>query len=193
MASVQLHTGPVSDTERRAGELFARAQHAIHRKTDRWFAWLMGFQWLVGIVFALLVSPMVSHGPASRMSFVWTAIVVGGLVSVPPALLGLFRPGRMSTRYVIAVAQMSMGAWLIHLTGGRLETHFHVFGSLAFLAFYRDWRLLIPATVVVAADHLLRGIFWPQSVYGLVVVSQWRWLLDRHFHYLYSRRSNSRQ
>ncbi len=91
-------------------------------------------------------------------------------------LLGWFRPGLPSTRYIIAVAQMLMGALLIHLTGGRIETHFHVFGSLAFLAFYRDWRVLVPATVVVALDHLLRGIFWPQSVYGVVVASQWRWL-----------------
>ena len=59
-------------------------------------------------------------------------------------------------------------ALLIHLTGGRIETHFHVFGSLAFLAFYRDWRVLIPATVVVAADHLLRGLYFPQSVYGVL-------------------------
>ena len=71
---------------------------------------------------------------------------------------------------------MLMGALLIHLTGGRLETHFHVFGSLAFLAFYRDWRVLIPATIVVALDHMLRGMFWPQSVYGVLVVSQWRWV-----------------
>ena len=71
---------------------------------------------------------------------------------------------------------MLMGALLIHLTGGRIETHFHVFGSLAFLAFYRDWRVLVPATVVVALDHLLRGIFWPQSVYGVLVASEWRWL-----------------
>src|SRR5204862_6742064 len=91
-------------------------------------------------------------------------------------LLWLLRPGERSTRHVIAVAQMLMAALLIHLTGGRIETHFHVFGSLAFLAFYRDWRVLIPATIVVAADHLLRGIFWPQSVYGVLVASQWRWL-----------------
>ena len=71
---------------------------------------------------------------------------------------------------------MLMGALLIHLTGGRIETHFHVFGSLAFLAFYRDWRVLIPATIVVALDHMLRGLFWPQSVYGVLVASQWRWL-----------------
>ena len=71
---------------------------------------------------------------------------------------------------------MLMGALLIHLTGGRIETHFHVFGSLAFLAFYRDWRVLVPATIVVALDHMLRGIFWPQSVYGVLVASQWRWV-----------------
>src|SRR4029077_10270940 len=57
-----------------------------------------------------------------------------------------------------------------------IETHFHVFGSLAFLAFYRDWRVLVPATVVVAADHFLRGMFGPQSVYGVLIASHWRWL-----------------
>src|SRR5688572_27858295 len=71
---------------------------------------------------------------------------------------------------------MLMSALLIHLTGGRIETHFHVFGSLAFLAFYRDWRVLVPATVIVAADHALRGLFWPQSVYGLFAVSSWGWV-----------------
>jgi PAS domain S-box-containing protein len=29
---------------------------------------------------------------------------------------------------------------------------------------------------VVALDHILRGIFWPQSVYGVLVPSGWRWL-----------------
>ena len=52
---------------------------------------------------------------------------------------------------------MLWSALLIHLTGGRIETHFHVFGSLAFLAFYRDWRVLVPATVVVALTTPLRG------------------------------------
>lgn len=80
------------------------------------------------------------------------------------------------TRYTIAAAQMLMGALLIHLTGGRLETHFHVFGSLAFLALYRDWRVLVPATIVVATDHFLRGLFWPQSVYGVSIPSEWRWI-----------------
>ena len=54
------------------------------------------------------------------------------------------------------------------LTGGRIETHFHVFGSLVILSFYRDWRVLIPATIVVTLDHFVRGIYWPYSVYGVL-------------------------
>jgi hypothetical protein len=71
---------------------------------------------------------------------------------------------------------MLMSALLIHLTGGRIETHFHVFGSLAFLAFYRDWRVLIPATIVVAVDHAVRGLYFPQSVFGVLTASPWRWV-----------------
>src|SRR5262249_7894681 len=56
------------------------------------------------------------------------------------------------------------------------ETHFHVFVSLAFLALYRDWTVLISASLVVAADHVLRGIYWPRSVYGVLTVSPWRWV-----------------
>src|SRR5204862_5581267 len=77
-------------------------------------------------------------------------------------------------RHVIAVAQMLMSALLISLTGGRIETHFHVFGSLVILSFYRDWRVLVPATIVVALDHFLRGIYLPYSVYGVLTASPWR-------------------
>ena len=168
---------PAVSTPNRADVLFAEYQHDIYRRTDRLFAWLMGFQWIAGIVFAIWVSPLAWSGTVSSIHLhVWAAVVLGGILSLFPALLAILRPGEASTRYTIAIAQMLMSALLIHLTGGRIETHFHVFGSLAFLAFYRDWRVLIPATVVVALDHMLRGVFWPQSVYGVVVSSEWRWL-----------------
>src|SRR5205823_133889 len=93
-----------------------------------------------------------------------------------PVFLAWRWPGRAFTRHTIAVAQMLTSALLIHLTGGRIETHFHVFGSLAFLAFYRDWRVLISATVIVAVDHFLRGVFWPQSVFGVLTPRSWRWM-----------------
>jgi hypothetical protein len=173
---LQLTADPGGAAVRRAGELFAQYRHDIHARTDRLFAGLMAFQWVSGIIFALCVSPLAWSGATGRNLHVWVAIFAGGAICVLPALLGVFRPGVTSTRYTIAVAQMLMGALLIHLTGGRIETHFHVFASLAFLALYRDWRVLLLATSVVALDHLLRGMFWPQSLYGVLIAGQWRWL-----------------
>jgi PAS domain S-box-containing protein len=141
------------------------------------FAGLMVLQWLAGIAAALWVSPKAWAGATSfTHPHVWAALFLGGIISSLPIILAMTRTEHASTRYTIAIGQMLMGALLIHLTGGRIETHFHVFGSLAFLSFYRDWRVLVPATIVVAADHILRGIFWPQSVYGVLTASEWRWL-----------------
>ncbi|MBI3720915.1 MAG: hypothetical protein HY248_00050, partial [Fimbriimonas ginsengisoli] len=71
---------------------------------------------------------------------------------------------------------MMMSALLIHLSGGRIETHSHVLASLAFLAYYRDWRVLLSATSVVVLDHALRGLYFPQSLFGVLIASPWRWV-----------------
>ena len=160
-----------------AAELYDAHRQSIYCRTDRMFAALMGVQWLFGIAAATFISPRTWAGTSSALHpHVWAAFGLGAAISFFPILLALLRPGHTSTRHVIAVAQMLWSALLIHLTGGRIETHFHVFGSLAFLAFYRDWKVLIPATVVVAGDHLLRGLYFPQSVYGVLTGGSWRWL-----------------
>lgn len=51
-----------------------------------------------------------------------------------------------------------------------------LFGSLALLAFYRDWRVLVTATCVIGLDHMVRGYFRPESVFGVSTVEPWRWL-----------------
>jgi PAS domain S-box-containing protein len=141
------------------------------------FAWLMVVQWLAGIAAALVISPTAWNGAASQISInVYLAIFIGGLIAALPILLAIFHPGEWLTRHVIAIAQMLFSALFIHLTAGRIETHFHVFGSLAFLAFYRDWRVLITGTLVAGLDHALRGMFWPQSVFGVLAASPWRTL-----------------
>ncbi len=161
----------------RALVLFEEHRLQINKNTDRLFAWLMIFQWIAGIAAAIWISPRTWSGQFSQVHLhVYAAVFLGGAITFLPAILGFVRSGETSTRYVIAVSQMLMSALLIHLSGGRIETHFHVFGSLAFLAFYRDWKVLIPATLIVAFDHWLRGAYWPQSVYGTLVVSYWRWL-----------------
>ena len=171
-------TETVSDRElQTAQKLIHEHQQLIYKRTDGMFVWLMAVQWLASIAIALWLTPKTWIGASSQIHpHVWAVVVLGGVISILPIILGLKRPGSTSTRYVMAIAQMLMGSLLIHLTGGRIETHFHVFGSLAFLAFYRDWRVLVPATLVVVVDHSLRGLLWPLSVYGVAVASQWRTL-----------------
>lgn len=177
MKAINTESGRGGAASLRVAEIFNGHQQKICQSTDRMFALLMALQWLAGIVAAYWISPLTWAGTTSQTHLhVWAAVLLGGAISSLPIILALTQPGRVSTRYTVAVGQMLMGALLIHLTGGRIETHFHVFGSLAFLSFYRDWRVLIPATLVVAADHFLRGVFWPQSVYGVLTASEWRWL-----------------
>jgi signal transduction histidine kinase len=164
-------------TYERQEELFHARADAIYRRTDRLFIGLLLFQWVAGICGALWVSPLTWSGAESDTHrHVYAAIFLGGLISLPPVVLALLHPGRTATRHVIALAQAATTALLIHLSGGRIETHFHVFGSLAFLAFYRDWRVLVTASTLVAADHLVRGMYWPQSIFGVLTASSWRWL-----------------
>jgi hypothetical protein len=145
--------------------------------TDRFFAKLMVGQWVFAIVLALTISPYAWEGKEKTVHVhVWAAIFLGGAISAFPILLALRRPGWVLTRHVIAAAEMLWSGLLIHLTGGRIETHFHIFGALAILAFYRDWPVLVTATVVVAADHLVRGLLWPESVYGIANPEWWLFL-----------------
>lgn len=162
---------------RRADDLYALLTRKTHRQIDRMFVVLMIVQYLAGIVLAVYVSPQTWIDEYSFVHLhVWIAVVFGAVVSSLPIAMAVYFPGATTTRHVIAIAQGVWSGLLIHLTGGRLETHFHVFGSLAFIAFYRDWRVLLTMTVVVAGDHAVRGIWWPLSVYGVATESPFRWM-----------------
>src|ERR1044071_5076134 len=161
MTAVTPISGLARLTRRRTEEIFQALQQRIVVSTDRMFAVLMTVQWLFGIALSLWLSPRAWAGANSSVHLhVWAAVVLGGVISALPILLAVLYPGRLGTRMAMAGGQTLASALLIRLTGGRIETHFHVFGSLAFLAFYRDWRVLVPATIVVAVAHLLRGVFF---------------------------------
>ena len=166
---------PPKELAHLANSILQERRLAVWKQTDRMFACLMAFQFIAGIAAALWVSPRAWVGLSSHTHpHVWAAIILGGLLVSLPVYLACVFPGRAVTRHTIAVSQMLYAALLIHLMGGRIETHFHIFGSLAFLAFYRDWPVLLTATVVVVADHLTRGLFWPQSVFGVLTSSTLR-------------------
>ncbi len=144
--------GPLPDPssiDRRTAEILAERSESGHRTVNRMFSLLLLIEWLAAITVALVISPTAWAGEAHGIHpHVWSAFVLGSLAVSLPFALAMVRPGRSSTRQCVAIGQMLLVALLIHLSGGRIETHFHVFVSLAFLALYRDWRVMITASAV---------------------------------------------
>ncbi|WP_437185325.1 response regulator [Planctomicrobium sp. SH668] len=138
---------------------------------------LLWLQWGLAVTYALLWTPYSWNGAERSINpHVYTTIFLGGLVIALPLWMIQTHPGTTLTRHLVAIGQMLLSAILIDLTGGRIETHFHIFGSLAFLSFYRDWKVILSGTAIVVADHAIRGILYPASLYGVVTGAEWRFL-----------------
>jgi diguanylate cyclase (GGDEF)-like protein len=144
---------------------------------DRVMCWLLALEWVAMVIVSLVVSPRVWTAEQNRLHpHVWAALLAGPCFILPAITIAILNPACQLTRHVIATAQIVVSILLIDCTEGRIETHFHIFGSLAILACYMDWRVLVTASLVTTIDHIFRGIWWPQSVYGVLTVSPWRWV-----------------
>ncbi len=164
-------------TRDRADELFQTSYRDLAVRNDRLFGRLFVFEWAAAVALAVFVTPLTWFGTHGSVHVhVYAAVFLGMATVSLPLWLIRNHPGRPVTRHAIAAGQMVMIGLLIDVTGGRIETHFLIFGALAFLAFYLDWKVLVTASAVTAADHLLGGIFQPRSIYGAASVSNWLWV-----------------
>nr|BDT34027.1 ATP-binding protein [Myxococcus sp. MH1] len=160
---------------------------AVRARADRLCLGLMVGQWLFALGLAWVTS-MPSWGPEPHLSPqpFWGAVLLGGPLSIIPVTLAFLRPGAVVTRQVMAVSQVLWSVLLVHLSGGRLETYFHVFGSLALLSFYRDTRVLVTAGVTAVVVHVARSIGWPEPgaafaggpTWGALELTFWVGLVD---------------
>ena len=161
----------------RADVLFEQQKKAIAMRTDKLFAWLFILQWIGAIVWTLVATPLSWEGTRATVHIhVWQSTILGAVILSLPLFFIFKNPGTELTRQVVAIAQILWSGLLIAASGGRIETHFHVFGSLALLTFYRDWRTLVTASAVTTVDHLLRGIYLPDTIYGVSYAEPWRWV-----------------
>ncbi|MCR9143631.1 MAG: methyl-accepting chemotaxis protein [bacterium] len=97
----------------------------------------------------------------------WIFGIAGGLTVVAIATVSyVLLRGRTMLRIINALLLMLISVVFITASLGMLEMHFHIFGAMAFLVFYRDWRVLPGAVLLVALHH---GVFnYCQSI-GLTV------------------------
>jgi hypothetical protein len=81
MREINQEQGISPDIDNRANALFCEMRSAISRRTDKLFACLMVFQWLAGIVAALLLSP--TAWPVSRAIRYLALVVVLWACTLP--------------------------------------------------------------------------------------------------------------
>lgn len=114
-------------------------------RADRVMVGMNAFLLLV----CLLVAPL-------RQTYA-EAVLIGGPTLAMAAWLATRHAGALTTRLYMASAFMLYTGLLIHQSGGETEAHFAAFGLIGVLLYYRDWRTIATATVVIYLHHLLLG------------------------------------
>ena len=149
-----------------------RADHSrLAAVIDRGLAILLTIEALATVLLAWLYTPYAWAGTsASPHTHLIAALLLGGGSASAVWYFVRTQAGAALTRHVVAAAFMLMSALFIHVGGGRIEVHFAVFVSLAYLAAYRDVKVLLTGMVTIAVDHLGRGLLLPRSVFGTDVV-----------------------
>lgn len=161
-------------------KIFKEHSREICVRVDRGFSILLLIQWVASIFTAVWLFPQtqLSQYYGTEGSVV-VATLLGGMFTLPALACVLSIPGARLTRVVVGLSQISFSMLIIHLTGGRIEAHFHVLLSIAFLAFYLDPLVLGLASALAVVDHVARGCFMPMSIYGEMAVNHYKFL--EHF------------
>lgn len=167
------------DVESDAARIYADERKVYHSKIDKLFALLLCVQWPAAIAMALFITPSTWAGVSSSVHLhVYMAVGLGAVATLFPLWLVWKHPGAAVTRHVIAASTMIFTVLFTHISGGRDEAHFHFFMTMAFIALYFDWRVVVTAIAVIGVDHVLRTAMFPFSIFG-VLDSPW-FQLVRH-------------
>jgi signal transduction histidine kinase len=162
-----------AQADRGAREIYQRYLREIGERTDRLFFWILLAEWLVSV---LIVARTPAQGSELDTVPVWAALLVGGLIVSWPMYVARVNTGDKATRRQIAIAQAFMVCLLVHFSHGRSEIHLAAIVSFVFVALYRDTRILLLSTGIVALDHILGSFFWAEALYGQHAGGPWAWV-----------------
>ena len=128
----------------RAAEIAETGRRFLHGGLSRTFALLLPLQWLASILLSVFGSSSEAGMDLCRNGLnLWLAVGLSTVVNSVPLIFIRRGADRPRTRYVIGASQILFYSLLLGLGGGGFDTRYYVFVSLGFLAFYRDWRLLV--------------------------------------------------
>lgn len=83
------------------------------------------------------------------------------IIAVPTLILSIYlekhHAGELITRLFMGSSFMVFTGLIIHQNFGDIEAHFSAFGLIGTLLYYRDWRVIVVATIMITLHHLLLG------------------------------------
>jgi methyl-accepting chemotaxis protein len=115
----------------------------IRAQTDKIMMITLGFLFVISVGIGLFYGE----------SFMTLLIAVPAFVV--PFAIWKTAPGSFLLRIAIATGLVFNVAINIQASHGLIEMHFGVFGILAFLLAYRDWKVIVYAAALVAVHHLV--------------------------------------
>jgi signal transduction histidine kinase len=134
------------------------------------FRGVFAAQWLIAAALAWKSS----LPGESRLMF---TMILGAMLSVPALLFARAAPQAHWVRHFMAACQMGWSILFMWLLEGQPEAQLHVFVSLAFLAFYRDWRVIVTASLIAMAWPFVKLAMVPSNY--LVGSSAWWRVFDQ--------------
>jgi methyl-accepting chemotaxis protein len=94
------------------------------------------------------------------------AATLGLLFLAGPAALYYSSRGSKLTSVALGIACMCFSALLIHLSGGMVEMHFHIFTMLALMIAFRFPCPLVAAAAAIAVHHVAFFMWLPHSIFN---------------------------
>ncbi|MDU0352757.1 methyl-accepting chemotaxis protein [Paraglaciecola aquimarina] len=113
-------------------------------------------QWFISLLIACFTSSWLEP------------LLIGIPILALPLLLSFTQPSRPVTRYAFAIAVQLFAALHIQQTYALTELHFEIFVMLAFLSYFKDWKVIAVGTATVAIHHII--FYWVQSTGGNLLV-----------------------
>jgi two-component system sensor histidine kinase HydH len=149
-----------------ASHRFQSGMLGLREQADARIFWVLLAQWTVTLFASVAVANQANH---PRLDLLSIAVLAIGALSLVQLGMILRWPGRSQTRWTIVASEAVISSLLWYVSGGRPESHLHLFAWLVVLSLYRDVPVLLTTVLASLSAHLFMvssGMVPPLPVNG---------------------------
>lgn len=143
--------------------------------------WLVRHRWVTSVLLVhlpvLAAWAVLNRTPLDTLAALTVPTVLYLAAKSEQLSGGRLRPPLALSSTAAAAGLMACSAFLVAVSGGYIEAHFHFFVMIPIVALYEDWAPFAVAAAIVLLEHGVVGTFWPHRVYGHAAMhSEHPWL-----------------